>query len=431
MVNYFKIVEIVEDLRNTTKSTEKLAILKANKDNKLLQKVLEYTYNPYKKYKITEDTFSKYNSFNCDFDDIFDLLNLLAKSNINDYLRNEAVGLVNLAEPRLRDLFKCMLVKDLRIGCNAKTINKVWEGLIPEFGCMLAESIFKNDNIKKIEGKEFSISTKLDGFRILAFKENNEVVFYTRQGQQYIGLVEIKEDLKNIPDNIVIDGELLLKDIPEDMESGDVYKATSKIARKKGEKRGLCLNAFDIIDKESFFKGKDCTPHKVRRERLHEFIENNNFKFLKEVKELYRGKDINKIYELLDEARENGEEGIMVSLSSGVYEIKRSKQLLKVKIMESMDVRVLDVYEGEGNFKSMLGGVIFEFEHENNIYKCNCGSGFSQEDRVRFWNNRDEILDKIIELQYFEVTQNKDGGYGLRFPVFKGIRDDKTEPSYH
>lgn len=40
---FFKVVEIINDLRGTTKSTEKTAILKENKDNELLQK---YYFTP-------------------------------------------------------------------------------------------------------------------------------------------------------------------------------------------------------------------------------------------------------------------------------------------------------------------------------------------------------------------------------------------------
>ena len=41
-----EILSIVNELKATTKTNEKIAILTKNKDNELLQKVLFYTYNP-------------------------------------------------------------------------------------------------------------------------------------------------------------------------------------------------------------------------------------------------------------------------------------------------------------------------------------------------------------------------------------------------
>ena len=53
------------------------------------------------------------------------------------------------------------------------------------------------------------------------------------------------------------------------------------------------------------------------------------------------------------------------------------------------------------------------------------------EDRDYIWTNKDEFIGHIIEVQYFEMTQNEQGGYSLRFPAYLGKRDDKTEPSMY
>jgi DNA ligase-1 len=37
---------------------------------------------------------------------------------------------------------------------------------------------------------------------------------------------------------------------------------------------------------------------------------------------------------------------------------------------------------------------------------------------------------QIVEIQYFEESNNEQGGLSLRFPVFKRVRDDKNEESY-
>ena len=39
-----------------------------------------------------------------------------------------------------------------------------------------------------------------------------------------------------------------------------------------------------------------------------------------------------------------------------VYEFKRTKNLLKMKLMDTIDLMVTDVYEGTGKYTGMLGG---------------------------------------------------------------------------
>ena len=425
---FFKVVEIINDLRGTTKSTEKTAILKENKDNELLQKVLFYTLDSFKKYKISEKTFETYGCLQSSYSDIFTLLDVLSANNINDNLKNEAVGFVNSADEKLQDLFKCMLIKDLRIGIAEKGINKVFKDLIPTFSCMLSESIFKNNNMQRVQGKEFIITQKLDGNRILAIKQNDKVEFYTRQGKPLEGLVELEEDFKSFPNNMVLDGEILLEN-KNNLNSDELFRETMKECRKKGTKHGLYFNAFDLVTLEGFGKGIDTTPCAQRKENLHNLIETNNFTHIVEVPILYKGRDLDKIDEYLQLAISKGQEGCMVNLCEAPYEGKRVKTQLKVKAMNEIDLRVVGVFEGEGNFKHTLGGITVAFEHEGGNYIVGVGSGFSKEDRELYWAHPELIVRKIARIQYFEVSKNTDGGYSLRFPVFKGVCD-KDEPSY-
>ena len=426
--DFFKVVEIINDLRGTTKSTEKTAILKENKDNELLQKVLFYTLDSFKKYKISEKTFETYGCLQSSYSDIFTLLDVLSANNINDNLKNEAVGFVNSADEKLQDLFKCMLIKDLRIGIAEKGINKVFKDLIPTFACMLSESIFKNNNMQRVQGKEFIITQKLDGNRILGVKANGKTTFYTRQGKEIDGLVELEEDFKLFPDNMVLDGEILLEN-KNNLNSDELFRETMKECRKKGTKHGLYFNAFDLVTLDGFGKGIDTTPCAQRKENLHNLIETNNFTHIVEVPILYKGRDLDKIDEYLQLAISKGQEGCMVNLCEAPYEGKRVKTQLKVKAMNEIDLRVVGVFEGEGNFKHTLGGITVAFEHEGGNYTVGVGSGFSKEDRELYWAHPELIVRKIARIQYFEVSKNTDGGYSLRFPVFKGVCD-KDEPSY-
>ena len=56
----------------------------------------------------------------------------------------------------------------------------------------------------------------------------------------------------------------------------------------------------------------------------------------------------------------------------------------------------------------------------------------TDEQRTLIWANKDNIEGTIIEVKYKEITKDKKTGLeSLQFPVFVGIRNDKTEPSYN
>ena len=161
---------------------------------------------------------------------------------------------------------------------------------------------------------------------------------------------------------------------------------------------------------------------------LHALIEDYDPKFIKEVKVLYQGKDKNEIYKWLEWARNNNMEGIMINLSESPYECKRTKNILKVKVMQDVDLKVVGLEEGSGNLKGTLGRINVEFK--DNV--VGVGSGFELSMRDEIWNNKDKYLGAVAQIQYFEVSTNqKDGKESLRFPVFKCWRFDKDEPSLY
>ena len=58
-------------------------------------------------------------------------------------------------------------------------------------------------------------------------------------------------------------------------------------------------------------------------------------------------------------------------------------------------------------------------EHKGNTVSV--GSGFSLEERSRYYENPNLIIGKEITVQYFEKSKDKDGKESLRFPVVKYV----------
>lgn len=424
-----EIINILNQLRATSKTNEKLAILKQHGNNEVLKEILYYTYSD-KNYGFSEELLrqaieSYETRFILTWKNYKEMLDELSSSNINDKLREQVYEFLSLYDEEERELYINIISNDLKIGMNVKSINKAIPNLIPTFGVQLAESYFKQKE-DFLEGKEFIISTKLDGNRLVAIKENDKVTFKTRQGKLMEGLTQLEEEFKDIPNGIVLDGELILKN-DKKLPSDELFRETMKVARKKGEKRNLEFHVFDCIELDGFNKGYDPTPCIERKQKVSNLIKNK--KWLIEVPALYIGKDTNMITKLLDEAISNNQEGIMINIANSGYSCKRSKDILKVKRMTSYDLRIVGFEEGSGNFKSMLGAALVDLRGENIV---GVGSGWTIEDRQEIWRNQDKYLGRILEVQFFEESvDSKTGLPSLRFPVAKCIREEGKEVSYN
>ena len=111
-----------------------------------------------------------------------------------------------------------------------------------------------------------------------------------------------------------------------------------------------------------------------------------------------------------------------------MYVWGRTWNLMKVKKFTSLDLEVVDMEEGSGRLSGTLGAIHVRYK-DGNIVKV--GSGFSDEERKLYWQQPELILNKVTEIKYFEESQNADGSYSLRFPIWcSNIRIDKLEPDF-
>jgi DNA ligase-1 len=359
--------------------------------------------------------------------DLFDYLEVHNTGTDRDIsICQEVLSHVNTWDRDAGTILEALICKDLSIGCDSKSINKEMPNLIPTFNVQLANKYF--DKPQYVEGKTFALTTKIDGGRIIALKENGQVSFYTRAGQKYEGLVDLESEmLRLMPDNTCLDGEITLL-VRGNLSSKEAYKETMKIVRTKDkEKHGIKMLVFDCMTADEF-KNQNCTnDYTVRRADAELLFNQGDFQYFELLPILYRGSDTSEITRTLEEEVSNGEEGIMINICDAPYEFKRTNGLLKVKKMQTMDLEIIGFEEGEGRLAGKLGAVLVRYKNDNVV---KVGSGFSDDLRVTIWANQSDYLGNICEVQYFEETTNADGGESLRFPIFKDFRPDKTEADY-
>lgn len=422
-----EVIKLFKQIQETSSLNGKKAIITTNKDNELFKKCLKFLLDRNVITGISDAKISKSVGddivlTNDTWEDVMNYLRAHNSGKDEDILYVQRF-IMNKPE-EYKEFYKQMITKTFRLGADAKLVNKCIPRLIPTFDVMLGTPIDK----VKLKGDEWiSISKKLNGCRCTFI--GNKCM--TRQGKEFIGLEHIITDLqKLVGDNMFVDGELIYKNREGLSDSEAFQKGTGIAMSKNMDKSELIFVVFDMFPLEQFWLGKSDFPYKLRKDiylddlqreimRLH--IEN-----VRIVPMCYEGTDHSEIWKWLDYAERSDWEGIMLNLDTP-YECKRTKNLIKVKKFISCDIKCIGVEEGSGRNKGTLGALVCDYKGN----KVNVGSGFSDEDRKRIWQNPENIIGKIISVKYKEETKNKDGGISIQFPVFETVRFDKNEQSYN
>jgi DNA ligase-1 len=431
------IYDICKEFQSTSSTIEKQNLLQRYESNKLFKEVLKFLLDPMvvtgiSKKKIDKNVRIVYHETESGDYDLLDLLDYVKAHNtgaddniafvqwyINTLTNNED----------LQSFLKSIITKSLKLGVDVKTVNKVYgKDFIPVLNVMLGTSVEK---CKIPEGTWFAISQKLNGSRCFYYKGK----LYTRQGKIYTGCEHIIKDIERINNHYfedenawVYDGELILKD--SSLSDSEAFQKGVGIANSdKENKEELKLVIFDTIPTDEFEEGQSRSTYWARKVLLNGYARNIkelNLSNIEVVPMFYEGIDQSEIWKWLDYAEENDMEGIMINLDTP-YECKRTKNLIKVKKFYTLDLKVVDAVGGDGRLKGTLGALVVDYKGNT----VNVGSGFSDEQRKEFWENRDSMIGRVIEVKYKEITKNKDTGLeSLQFPVFVSLREQGKEVSY-
>lgn len=337
------------------------------------------------------------------------------------------------------------ITKTFTLGITADTVNKACgEQHIKTFSCMLANKYF--DHPSAVLGKTVAVTEKLDGIRALAVVNKTpdgcDIKIFSRQGQRITGLLNVEIALYNLcralshTDCYVFDGELLVTN-RANIPSKEQYKQTVKIVRSKNDcKTGITYNIFDVVDHSAFFEDAVSAPYTERRRFLQSLFERYNANSaasaisLVPVKLVMQCKNeantFKSITRLVTEARNRGEEGIMLNICDAPYVCNRTSNLLKVKVFQDCDLKIIDFEEGTGRFCGTLGALVVDYKGT----RLGVGSGLTDAQRKDFWQHKKSYLGRVVSVQYFEETSDSAGNPSLRFPIFKELRELGKEVSY-
>lgn len=447
-----EVAKVLVKIASTSSTLSKQAILKQNGDLPGLKKVLRFIYNPYVRTGISN---AKLDKAMAGWPTGVGALvgdNAITLDKAIEYFTNNRTGnshdlciareFIRYAEvtygEEAKELAKCIVTQDMKIGVTATSLNKVYgNNFIPKTGCMLG-TLFGDVPQSRIQWPCI-VTEKLDGVRRVLIKQNGVSRLYSRSGHEDTGLVDIVKEATYLPDNYVYDGELLA--IGSFKDSIAQRQATNSIANSKGNKTGLSFNVFDMVPVDEFYNGYSHAIAEHRKIllgatlmdesiqlideswalRIQAFGIHQELKFIKPVPILGLVSNIHDVTPIVEKIWARGGEGVMLNTKTGKYEIKRSRELLKVKHTEEHILQVIDVLEGTGKYEDAMGAIVVEYKGSY----VGVGSGFTDAQRHSIWKHPEKYIGRMAEIETFGESTNANGFVSLNCPIFKRFVGEK------
>ena len=338
--------------------------------------------------------------------------------------------MANAMEEEWNLWYRLILMKDLRCGVAVKTVNgavkkKFPQYLIPIFSVQLA---FDNESHQKKMVGPKGIEVKLDGVRFISIVyPSGHTMHYSRNGKEMVNFPNIASQFNTVAEQLdqpyVFDGEIMSKNFQDLMKQ--VYRKVDV------DTRDSKLFLFDMIPLKDFHNGICHTPQKDRTKMLHDWYAKfcdycPNIEVLgQEMVNLSIPEGKARFNTINEIALEHGYEGVLAKDLDAPYETKRSTAWLKQKPVITVDLRIIGVEEGTGKNIGRLGAIICAGVDAGRKIVVNCGSGFTDAQRIDFWNTKELLIGQTVEVKADAVTQDRMGEYSLRFPRFHVFRDDK------
>lgn len=351
----------------------------------------------------------------------------------------------SLESSESRDLLVRIINKDLNIGIGTTTLNKVLEKngfkAIRNLTPMKAKREKAGRSIMADLGVgEVFVQVKVDAARAFLVVNRDEKYILSSTGKRTDSLTAITDSIKDNTSEFIIDGEVVALNndgsLMNRQKSNGLFNKAIKGTITEEEASKFVFIAWDLIRTYKMSEYADHVEDVLYREFQMPAYE-HRLDALKELQgvgsdapirvvETHRASSDQEIAKISQDFIERGEEGAIVKTIGHAYKPKRSSELVKIKKAFMADVRITGVNEGKN--AGTLGSL--SYETDDGMIKGDV-SGISDRDKERWWNDPSEIVGKIVELRYMEVTTDKRTGeftlYGP--PAIIRERDDKNETS--
>jgi ATP-dependent DNA ligase len=196
---------------------------------------------------------------------------------------------------------------------------------------MLCQNVTEQEALS-LNAERWKANYKWDGERIIALIDKGQVFLINRRGLcKNAQFQEVVNELATLPD-CILDGEIISKDNNfNKLQSRAGTRDKSKLALKE-KSTPIDYMIFDLlrVDGEMLL----AEPLEMRVEELKALFNGKNFNNLKVC-------EYGEIKTMLDYAKVNNMEGIIVKDMSGCYEHRRSKLWLKLKLWKEATITIV------------------------------------------------------------------------------------------
>ena len=311
---------------------------------------------------------------------------------------------------------------------------------------MLAESVDE-----PFDGAEWLFEIKWDGYRAVAFLNDGKVRLVSRNQND---LTSRFPELKDLPKFVkaktaILDGEVVALDDQGRASFSLMQQRTGfrPGGHRQAEKADVPVlyYAFDLL----YLDGYDWRrmPLEERKKKLKSLLVGGNALRYSDHYE-QQGKA------LFEMARQKGLEGILAKKRESIYEERRTRDWLKIKIRHQLEAVIGGYTEPEGS-RAHFGSIVLGLYDKKGrlIHVGQAGSGFDQKSLEEMWKllkkretrknpfcGEVEALRKVCwvkpelvaKIEFAEWTGGPGSGKiagtspKLRAPVFLGLRDDKA-----
>lgn len=421
-----KISEIIESIASIGSTLAKEAIVREHASNSVLRQVFNLTENPRIQFFIKSKELPETSGNDVITSEVLGkLIPIVNRIVTGNAARDLVIDIMRPLDRDSQEIIQRIVNKDLRCNCGTAIVNKVWKGLIPEYPMMLASKgdAKSMEYLRKVGGP-YIVQKKCDGGRVNAIISLDNVVTYRSRNGNELTLHGVFDSIFSRFPGAVFDGEILARNADGimDRKTGNgLYTKAVRGTLTKEEADSLCIEVWDLVSSEEVATGLGDHGYATRLELLRAcmLVDKENKVIVVESETVNTLEECQEFYTRM---RSQGEEGAIIKVAKGVWEDRRSKNMVKMKANETADLECFGVELGKGKHAGLIGALNCRTSCGKLVVQV--GTGFKDVDRAK---PHDFYVGKIIEVNYNEVITSKGKDTASLFlPVYNQIRYDKN-----
>lgn len=278
---------------------------------------------------------------------------------------------------------------------------------------MLAQPLHKLTKQPDYANEKWGMQCKFNGNRCIATKDG----LFSRTGERYYSVPHIEKALEpffKLWPGAVLDGELFNNEMRTQLnEINKLIRKTKHISEEDFTKSKELVKyyVYDGYNSDSNIYGEQ-TPYELRKTWIDKILFSCNNKSLAFV-ETIEIKAHNQMSEKFLMLLADQQEGAILRMMNSPYEHKRSKNLVKVKVDEDSEATIIDITDGDGNWKGAATNVTLNWRGKvfDAVFKG------KYEKRADILKDKKSWIGKEVTFLYMGLT-------GLGTPNFARVDPD-------